>query len=334
MTVLTSTITAPAPAGASRRSINIVVALRQMLPAVIFLAVLGIVISLNPRVASYAGFTLMLSLAVPILLATLAQMFVVTIGDIDLSIGPFVSLVACIGATMLTQSPLYAIGLLLLAVLAYAAAGALIELRRLPSIVVTLGLSFVWSGFAVLLLPTPGGVAPDWLRAIMSYRPPFVPLPFVIAAVAGLLLHWFVMRSSVGVVLRGAGGSQLALRRARWSILGLRCALYSLSGIFGVLAGLALLGLATSADANMASRYTLLSIAGVILGGGEFTGGRISPIGAVFGALTLGLTSTMLTFMRISPDWQIGAQGLILVAVLALRVGINAIGKYWENSKK
>lgn len=92
------------------------------------------------------------------------------------------------------------------------------------------------------------------------------------------------MRSSVGVVLRSAGGSALALRRTRKSILGLRCALYFLAGIFGVLAGLALLGLATSADANMASRYTLLSIAGVILGGGEFTGGRVSPIGAVLGA--------------------------------------------------
>jgi ribose transport system permease protein len=87
-----------------------------------------------------------------------------------------------------------------------------------------------------------------------------------------------------------------------------------------VLAGLALVGLATSADANIALRYTLLSIAGVILGGGEFTGGRVSPVGAVIGALTLTLAASFLSFLRLSPDWQIGAQGVILILVLAARL--------------
>ena len=84
-------------------------------------------------------------------------------------------------------------------------------------------------------------------------------------------------------------------------------------------------GLTTSADANMALRYTLLSIAGVILGGGEFTGGRVSPIGAVLGALTLVLAGSLLSFIRISPDWQIGAQGAILILVLALRTAVNRL---------
>jgi len=81
-----------------------------------------------------------------------------------------------------------------------------------------------------------------------------------------------------------------------------------------------LVGLTTSADANIALRYTLLSIAGVILGGGEFTGGRVSAVGAVIGALTLTLASSFLTFLRLPPDWQIGAQGAILIAVLAIRL--------------
>ncbi len=99
--------------------------------------------------------------------------------------------------------------------------------------------------------------------------------------------------------------------------------MYALAGIFGVLSGLALIGLTTSADANIADRYTLLSIAGVILGGGEFVGGRVSPFGAVIGAITLALAGSFLTFLRISPDWQIGAQGAILILVLALRALIN-----------
>ena len=113
------------------------------------------------------------------------------------------------------------------------------------------------------------------------------------------------------------------MARAGWSLLKVRMSMYALAGFFGVLAGLALVGLTTSADANIALRYTLLSIAGVILGGGEFTGGRISPIGAVIGALTLTLAGSLLAFLRISPDWQIGAQGAILILVLALRALVN-----------
>ena len=105
-------------------------------------------------------------------------------------------------------------------------------------------------------------------------------------------------------------------------MLGVKAGAYALSGLIGVLAGMTLVGLTTSADANIALRYTLLSIAGVILGGGEFTGGRVSPVGAVIGALTLTLAGSFLTFLRLPSDWQIGAQGAILIIVLALRLAV------------
>ena len=61
-------------------------------------------------------------------------------------------------------------------------------------------------------------------------------------------------------------------------------------------------------------------LAGAILGGSEFTGGRVSPVGAVIGSLTLTLAaSPLLTFMQIPQDWQIGANGAILIIVLAAR---------------
>jgi ribose transport system permease protein len=48
-------------------------------------------------------------------------------------------------------------------------------------------------------------------------------------------------------------------------------------------------------------------------------------VGAVVGALTLTLAGSFLTFLRLSPDWQIGAQGAILIIVLALRLGLDAM---------
>ncbi|TIW06263.1 MAG: ABC transporter permease, partial [Mesorhizobium sp.] len=50
----------------------------------------------------------------------------------------------------------------------------------------------------------------------------------------------------------------------------------------------------------------------------------VSPIGAVIGALTLALAaSPLLTFMHIPPDWQVAANGAILIIVLAARVLIS-----------
>lgn len=293
--------------------------LRQALPFLSLLIVLLATFYVQPRAMSYFGLNLMLQYAIPIALATIAQMFVITVNDLDLSIGPFVGLVGCIGATLLYEQPVLGILVLLLLVAVYGAVGALIHLRNLPSIVVTLGLSFVWLGIAVLILPSPGGKAPDWLKAIMGLQLPVVPFPIVAAVVIGLVVHVALMTSSYGVIARGAGGNPKALTRAGWSMLRTKVMMYMMAGVFGVLSGLSLLGLTTSADAHVADRYTLYSIAGVILGGGEFIGGRVSPMGAVVGALTLALAGAFLIFLKISPDWQIGAQGAILIIVLALR---------------
>lgn len=293
--------------------------LRRLLPAASLAIVLIAIFSINQRAASYFGLNLMLQYAVPIALATVAQMFILTVNDLDLSIGAFVGLTACIAGTWLTHDPLFCIFMLALCILAYAGLGALIQLRNLPSIVVTLGMSFVWLGLAVILMPTPGGTVPDWLKALMSWKPPFIPFPILATVVIALVAHLILMESSLGAVLRGAGGNPRAVGQAGWSLLKIRMSMYALAGFFSVLSGLALVGLTTSPDAHIADRYTLLSIAGVILGGGEFVGGRVSPVGAVIGAITLTLTGSFLIFMRISPDWQIGAQGGILIAVLALR---------------
>ena len=66
-------------------------------------------------------------------------MFVITVNDLDLSIGTFVSFVGCVAATWLRDAPLLGVARSLGCVGVYALIGAVIYLRNLPSIVVTLG---------------------------------------------------------------------------------------------------------------------------------------------------------------------------------------------------
>ncbi|MEQ8966623.1 MAG: ABC transporter permease [Azospirillaceae bacterium] len=317
----------PVPALPGRASLGAAAVprlLRAILPGLALAVILVAIFILQPRAMSYFGLNLLLNLSIPIVFATLAQMFILTVGDLDLSVGGMVSFVATVSVTYLAEQPVLGVAILIGAIALYACVGALIELRRLPAIVVTLGMSFVWFGLAVLVLPSPGGRAPEWLIALMAWKPPVIPLPILAALLIAAIGHIALMTSSYGAILRGAGGNARSIARAGWSMLRVRMTLYALAGFMGVLSGLSLTGITTSADSNIALRYTLISIAGAILGGSEFVGGRVSPIGAVLGALTMTLAASFLSFLRLSPDWQIGVQGAILILVLALRALINA----------
>jgi ribose transport system permease protein len=305
---------------------------RSALPALSLVIVLVAIYDFNPRAISYFGFNLMLNLAVPVALATAAQLCIIAVSDLDLSIGAYVGFVACVTTTWLPGTPLLGAAVILASIAVYGAIGALVQLRQLPSIVVTLGMSFVWLGLALLVRPQPGGAAPDWLSTFMGLHVPYVPFPIVAATILAIVMHIILMKTAFGAVLRGAGGNAAAVGRSGWSLMRIKSMAYAMAGVLGSLAGLSLVGVSSSADANMANGYTLLSIAGAILGSAEFIGGRVSPIGAVIGALTLQLAAVALNFFqlpellpgfRIPPEWQVGAQGLILIVILAVRALIN-----------
>ena len=303
------------PATRRRRRVDT----RVLLPAVALAVMLAGIFVLQPRAMSYNGLRLLLGLGLPLMFAAMAELCVIAASDIDFGLGTFIGLVNCVAAKYLAVAPLLAVVMLAALILAYAAMGAFIQMRRLPSIVVTLGASFVWLGLAVLLLPTPGGTVPAWLMYVVRLRPPLLPLPVVVAVALGLFGHWLFMRTSYGVVLRGIGSTPASLRRAGWSLLAARSTLFGLAGVFGMIAGLLVTGLNTSGDATIGAAYTLLSIAAVIIGGGEFVGGVVSPPGAVIGAFIMLLTGALLSFMNVSTDWQLSGQGAILILVLSTR---------------
>ena len=198
--------------------------------------------------------------------------------------------------------------------------GALIHWRQLPSIVVTLGSSFVWLGLALIVLPLPGGNVPAWLKGFVGLHPPLVPLPIILAVVPMVLAHLVLNRMSYGVVLRGIGGSLSAVERAgRSTLRAPHDALRARRDLRGARRPLPR-GVTTTGDANVGRGLTLLSIGAVIIGGGEFVGGIVSPIGTVLGALVMQLSGSLLSFASVAPAWQYSVQGGILLVILALRV--------------
>lgn len=305
---------------ATRAKIGVSHGFPALLSLVALIVIFGISVANQPGILSVSGLTLMLMSAVPLVFAAQAQMLIMSVGDIDLGIGALIGLVTVIAATVLAENP--ALGAVLLAsiVAVYALLGFIVQKRGVPSIIITLGMSFVWIGLGLQILPTPGGTTPDWLTAIGRWRPDTIPAPLVFIAIA-TVIGWYLSRQSrIGSRMRALGSSAATLDKAGWSLSGTRVVAYMLAATLIVIAGLLLASQTRSGDINSASNFTLMTIAAVILGGGTFSGGRALPIGATLGAITLGLITVLLSLMNLSSSLQSAAQGIIVLAVLAGRI--------------
>ncbi len=281
----------------------------------IVLAVMGVA---NPESLSRFGLDLLLSPAIPLVLVALGQMFVVGGSEIDLGAGAFASLVNVITATLLLDRPSVGAAGLALALLAYAGLGALIQIRRIPAIVVTLGASFIWHGIGYTLQPTPGGGSPGWLTGIFGVSLPLLPSAVGFILLAGLVAV-AIDRAPVGVVLRAFGNNPQAMARSGWGAVRYAALRYLIAGAFILVAGLALTAINTASDVNAGSSFTLLGVAAVVMGGCSLLGGVISPFGVVAGAVTLALIGALLGMLNVSPNLNAAVQGLMLLAILGFR---------------
>ena len=125
----------------------------------------------------------------------------------------------------------------------------------------------------------------------------------------------------------GSGGNAVSIARAGRSLLRIKAALFALAGLFGVLSGLALLGVTTSADAGHRQRTPVVDRGrdpgwrGVCRWhrfAGRRRYRRADPRWA----------SPLLTFLDILPDWQAGANGLIVAG--GARPGAAPGGRHME----
>jgi len=304
--------------GAARRRVDWGRAVAATAPFLSLFAVLALMMAENAKIASVFGLDLLLWAAVPVALVAIGQMFVVGGSEIDLGIGAFAGLVNVLSATWLIDTPLTGVIALIAAVVAYCGLGALIQLRRIPAIVVTLGASFIWSGVAYTLQPTPGGSSPEWLTAAIGWSIPSLPTSLVFLIAIGAVA-FVIDRTPLGVTLRAFGANPVAMARAGWSAPKYAALRYLLASLFGLLAGFALTAINTASDYNAGGAYTLLSVAAVVVGGCSLAGGFISPLAVVAGSVTLSLIGALLGMLNVSPDYNAAVQGALLVLILAFK---------------
>jgi ribose transport system permease protein len=258
----------------------------------------------------------------PLALAAVGQAVVVIAGGIDLSIGSMMALTSVVSATLMEgQSEGFAVavvvGVLLLGLVLGAVNGGVVVATRVPDIVVTLAMSFVWAGFALLVRAAPGGSAANWLKDLVSgsIGNEWVPKAAVVLVVIVAIIWIPVARSRLGLSIYAIGSSQLAAFRSGVSVGRTKVLAYVLTGLFAAMAGLSLTA-STGIGTPVPGPYTLESVAAVVLGGVSLAGGVGGVFGPVIGVVVLQLVQTDMTFLNVDTNLALVVQGLILIGVV------------------
>ncbi|MCU0855008.1 MAG: ABC transporter permease [Rhodobacteraceae bacterium] len=279
-----------------------------------------------------AGIESLARAALPYAFATAAQAVVVIAGGIDLSIASMMAVTSVTAAVMMDgasegQAVLVVLFVLALGTLMGVINGVLIVVTRVPDIVVTLAMLFVWEGVALLILASPGGASAEWLKGLLIGSmdipgvPPavdaFIPKALILLAVCVAVVWLPVKRSRLGLSIYAVGSSELSAFRTGVNVKLTKIAAYGIAGLFAGMGGLVLTA-STGIGAPIPGPYLLASVAAVVLGGVVLGGGRGGLFGPIVAVFVLRLARTILTFMAVDPNVTTIVEGTIMVGVVML----------------
>lgn len=257
----------------------------------------------------------------PTVIVAMAMTFVITTGQIDLSVGSVLGLsAAALGLWASSGSAVLALLMALVLGLGIGMlTGALTAYGRLQSFIVTLAALTAVRGVALLV--TEGYSAPIDSPLIISlgqakFLGLYIPTWIAIGVV---LLAWYVFgKTRFGRYVIAVGSNAESLRRSGVDIRRIRMAVLGMTGIAAALAGILTAARLSSGSPNSGTMFELEVITAVVLGGTSLMGGRGSIIGSAIGALTLGIISNGLVLLGVDVYWVPIVQGIILVVAILL----------------
>lgn len=307
-----------------------------LVPMLLIAVLLSIAVVRGPHLVSYSGFGSAIIVAAPLILATYALMALAIAGrgTVDLAVGPLLAFinVSVVKLNMLgiITSPFAVFATALGIGVAYQLLFALMILWvRVQPIIVALSGFLALTGINLVILPRPGGVAPDWMASWGLGTSIFSPiLVILVVATGGWLL--FTLSSFYGN-LRMMGYDERAAYTSGVRIEIVRVGAHVIAGLFVGLAAICYTALIASGDPTQGTTMSLTAVTAVVLGGVSLAGGRGGVIGAALGAINLFLIGYVLATFNFGSVQSFVTQlfyGLILILSLLLTLLVPVIGRY------
>ncbi|MDE7057518.1 MAG: ABC transporter permease [Lachnospiraceae bacterium] len=258
-------------------------------------------------------------------MASIGQAAVVISGDsgLDMSVGAVMSMTALFGPMILVGSGSVSVLIMIPAVLFMGGCVGLlngigVQVIKIVPLVMTLIMSNVVNGFSIMI--TNGQPSVSVSKELQAISNVFVgPIRYLTAIVIVLLFILeigFLRKSRYGRSLFLVGDNYNAAKLCGINSQKIVIGAYVFSGAMAGLAGLMLVGYAGTAQMNMASSYTMLSVAAVVIGGTKLTGGKGTFVGGALGALVLILITNILQALNMAAGLRSLIQGIILIAIL------------------
>lgn len=252
------------------------------------------------------------------------MVFLISMGELDLSIGGIYAISATTMAVLVSGG----VSPALAAVLGVAAGGALgatngvvAGVLNVPLIIVSLGSLSVFRGLNLIISggrPVSGMPRDDLVFRLLGGSLLGVPAATWVLGVAALVLGLVYRRGRFGVTVRSIGSNREAaafvgLRVARTRIVA-AALMGSLAGVAGVLA----LAFFKSADPSLGVGTELTVIAAAIIGGTALSGGSGSVWGATLGMLVLSTIAVGLVFFGVTANQAQLVTGVVILLAVAL----------------
>lgn len=312
------------PRASLSKALRAVVHARDLPVVVVLVVIVGVVSVFHPSYLSKASLINTAQFASYIGCMSIGAVFLLSMREIDLSVGAVYGLTAIIAAKFMGDGMNPWIASLLAIVAGMACGlvnGVIANALRIQTIVVTLGtlsmlsaLSLVISGDSVLVnVPTQSSFFRILGRNYLT-----VPVSIWALLVLALLGHILYRHTRFGAHIRLIGSNPEAARLLGLPIARLRLSALMLQSLLCALIGIITLAYLQSADPTSGIGYELSVIAAAIVGGTALAGGQGSVIGAVIGALIISSISTGLVQFGVTPDWSGFATGAIIIGAVTM----------------
>lgn len=307
-----------------------------LVPILLIALLLGTAAIRNPSLVSLSGFGSAIIVAAPLTMATYALMSLAVAGrgTVDLAVGPLMAFinVSIVKLNMLgvVTGPFgvffVALGLGVLYQLLFA---LIVIWVRVQPIIVALSGFLALSGINLVILPRPGGMAPEWMGSWGLGTTIFSPiLLIVLIATAGWLLFTL---TPFYANLRMMGYDERAAWTSGVRINIVRVGAHVIAGLFVGLGAICYTALIASGDPTQGTTMTLTAVTALVLGGVSLSGGRGGVTGALLGALNLYLIGFVLATFNFGAIQAFVTQmsyGIILVLSLLLTLLVPVIGRH------
>ena len=258
----------------------------------------------------------------------LGIVFLLSMGEIDLSIGALYAV--CINASAIMMSEwgwdpwIAALAGVILGLLLGAFNGFLANVLGLPAIIITLGTLSLFRGLALIISGgrfVYGIPREHAFFQIFGSEPLGIPMVIWIFALLTIVLSVLYRSTRYGYIVRAIGSNSRAALLSGIPIKRTRLITLTLMGGLCGISAMLTLAFFSTADPNLGTGYELQAIAAAIIGGTALSGGRGTVLGAAIGSVVIAVIGSGITRFGISANYSTFVTG----AMILLAVGVDAL---------